>query len=266
MQIEILALVPPMAALFLFALTLGGESPWLVDVSLEAAKALALIGLWVAMLAHDKGDYLRRAWFLLGLGFALFIARDLMVFVARSDARRPEWNVPLSACVVFGNLAHVMAAWMLTRVWRMTALALPGWRGARFFALAVAVLTATTIAGPGAVSQVRLLLQGDWRALAGVASAIGDLAMLSLIAPLALTAAALRAGRFGWPFTFLATSCVCWLLYDTTTVLPLSTSGFGSPAVTTVGELFRVLGCAYMFSAGMAQRVVLKGIRGSAEG
>jgi hypothetical protein len=79
---------------------------------------------------------------------------------------------------------------------------------------------------------------------------------LCLIAPLLLTALALRGGLIGWPWALLTTSYVAWLLYDA--VLVYGPSLGADPAtVRLASEVCRALGCTYGFSAGLAQRAVV---------
>src|SRR4029077_7781609 len=44
---------------------------------IEMVKILALLGSWGAAFAFEKGEYLRRAWLLIGASFACFLLRDL---------------------------------------------------------------------------------------------------------------------------------------------------------------------------------------------
>jgi hypothetical protein len=95
---------------------------------------------------------------------------------------------------------------------------------------------------------------------AGVFSALGDMVSLWLIAPLLLTALALRGGLFGWPFALLTASYVAWLGYDALGVVGAEL-GLGPAGARTASELFRALGCLYGLSAGLAQRAVVRELR-----
>jgi hypothetical protein len=89
---------------------------------------------------------------------------------------------------------------------------------------------------------------------------MGDAISLFLIAPLLFTALALRGGLFGWPYSLLTTSYVAWLLYDASLAVGPAI-GLGAAGARVVSELFRALGCLFGFSAGVAQRFVVQGLR-----
>src|SRR5262249_59047068 len=93
-------------------------------------------------------------------------------------------------------------------------------------------------AGPAVLRSAGPLLQGDLSRAAGVFSALGDMVSLWLIAPLLLTALALRGGLFGWPFALLTTSYVAWLGYDAIGVLGADL-GLSAHGTRLLSELFR---------------------------
>lgn len=228
---------------------------------IEAAKVLTLVGSWAAALAFARGDYLRRAWFFVGGCMALLLARDAMTLTPlfRGVDRR-SLDVAAGVLVALANVSQVIGTWMLARTWKVAQLALPGTRTAQWLTVGVVGLLAAVFAGPSVIRSGGLLLGGDLTRAAGVFSALGDMISLWLIAPLLLTALALRGGVFGWPFAFLAASYVAWLGYDAVGVLGPDL-GLGAPATRTASELFRGLGCLFGFSAGLAQRQVVRGLR-----
>ncbi len=229
----------------------------------EIAKALTLIGSWAAAQAFERGAYQRRAWFLIGGCMALLLTRDLTLlpFFRRFDAR----TVALAAgvLVALANLSQVVGTWMLARTWKVAQLALPGSATAQWLTVAVVGLLAAACAGPSVLRSGSALLQGDLSRAAVVFSALGDMVSLWLIAPLLLTALALRGGLFGWPFALLTASYVAWLGYDALGVIGADL-GLSAHASRTGAELFRALGCLSGFSAGLAQRVVVRRVRGLA--
>jgi len=231
----------------------------------EIAKALTLCGSWAAALAFERGAYQRRAWFLIGGCMALLLTRDLTLlpFFRRFDAR----NLALVAgvLVALANLSQVVGTWMLARTWKVAQLALPGSASAQWLTVALVGLLAAAFAGPSVLRSGGPLLQGDLSRAAVVFSALGDMVSLWLIAPLLLTALALRGGLFGWPFALLTASYVAWLGYDALGVIGADL-GLSAHASRTGSELFRALGCLFGFSAGLAQRTVVGRVRGLAAG
>jgi hypothetical protein len=228
---------------------------------IEAAKTLTLAGSWAAALAFARGDYQRRAWFFVGGCMALLLARDLMTLTPFFQGLgRPRLDVAAGVLVALANVSQVVGTWMLARTWKVAQLALPGTRTAQWLTVGVVGLLAAAFAGPSVLRSGGPLLQGDLSRAAGVFSALGDMISLWLIAPLLLTALALRGGLFGWPFAFLAASYIAWLGYDAVGVLGPDL-GLGPRGTRTFSELFRALGCLFGLSAGLAQREVVRSLR-----
>jgi hypothetical protein len=228
---------------------------------MELAKALALGGAVAAALAFERGDYLRRAWLLIAGCMALLLLRDATLLPLGFDGMGERRLAGLRGLlVVLANLSQIAGTWMLARAWRRATLALPVSRLSQVVLAAVVVAAALGVTGPGMVQNARLIGRGDVAALTGFASAVGDAVSLFLIAPLLLTALALRGGLFGWPYSLLTTSYVSWLLYDATIAVG-ATVGLEAAGARTVSELFRALGCLFGFSAGLAQRFVVQQLR-----
>jgi hypothetical protein len=266
-RFHLLAALPLLwGALFLAldSVFFGGASYTVfLRTEVEIAKTLTLFGSWAAALAFERRAYQRRAWFLIGACMALLLTRDLTLlpFFRRFDAR--TLAVVAGILVALANLSQVVGTWMLARTWKVAQLALPGSARAQWLTVLLVGLLAAAFAGPGVIRNGGPLLQGDFTRAAGVFSALGDMISLWLIAPLLLTALALRGGLFGWPFALLTASYVAWLGYDALGVLGPDL-GLSAPATRTASELFRALGCLFGFSAGLAQRWVVGRVRGLA--
>jgi hypothetical protein len=228
---------------------------------LELAKAMALAGSLAAALAFERREYLRRAWLLIGGCMALLLLRDATLLPLGLEAMgQQRLSVLRGLLVVVANLSQIAGTWMLARAWKRAALALPVSRGAQWLLVAVVVAAAVAVTGPAVLQNVRHVEGGDLTAVAGVASAAGDAISLFLIAPLLLTALALRGGLFGWPFSLLTASYMSWLLYDALLVLGPGLA-LEAAGVRSASELFRALGCLFGFSAGLAQRFVVEQLR-----
>jgi hypothetical protein len=238
----------------------GGYNTF-VRTEVEAAKALTLIGSWAAALAFEKGAYQRKAWFFIGACMALLLCRDLVTLTPLLRGLGPRAVTVLAGILVLAaNVSQVIGTWMLARTWKVAQLELPGSRTAQLATVAVVGLLAAAFAGPSVVISGRAVLAGDLTRASGVASGLGDMISLWLIAPLLLTALALRGGLFGWPFSLLTASYAAWLGYDALAILGPHL-GLGPHASRTGAELFRALGCLFGFSAGMAQRTVVHSLR-----
>jgi hypothetical protein len=235
--------------------------PVFVRSEVELAKALALAGALAAALALEPGDYLRRAWIYIAGCMGLLLLRDVTLAPSVGAALGPKGlDLVRSVLVVGANLSQVIGTWMLAKAGQRAGLGVPVSRGAQWGVLVVTVVLAAAFAGPGVVVSAQRVLAGDLGALTGSASALGDMVSLCLIAPLLLTALALRGGLIGWTWTLLSASYVAWLLYDALLVLG-PTLGLGAVGARTASELFRALGCTFGFTAGLAQRAVVQQLR-----
>lgn len=232
-----------------------------VRTQTELAKGLALAGALAAALAFQKGEYLRTAWLLIAGCMALLLLRDATLLPIGLDSLGPQRLAALRGLlVVAANVSQVAGTWMLARAWKRAALALPVSPLGQSLLVGVILLAVLAVTGPGLLRDVGRIGIGDVQALTGAASAVGDALSLVLIAPLLLTALALRGGLFGWPYSLLTASYVAWLLYDAAAATG-PTLGLDPANVRTVSELFRALGCLFGFSAGLAQRLIVRQVQ-----
>jgi hypothetical protein len=147
---------------------------------------------------------------------------------------------------------------LLARAWSIAGLELPGSKAARILVMLVAAGLAVGISGSDLLVDSRALLGGDLGSMHSVGSDLGDIFGLALIAPVLLTAIAMRGGVLTWPWALLTASLIFWLLYDAVSVIEHSLPGH-EVAARVVRETFRALACAAEFAAGLAQRRVLTG-------
>jgi hypothetical protein len=229
-----LALVPP-------ALT-----PSILTGTVEAAKVLAIVGCVLAALAFEAGDYLRRAWLLLGVCTVLLLGRDGVALAGGSAALQ-------GAFALAGNGCSVAGTWMLARAWAVSGLDEGETPAGRVFILAGAAGLAVLVTGAPLVGDVAALTRGDVFAFVPLASDVADAIVLVLLAPLLQTTLALRGGVLRWPWAMLTCNNLLWLVFD-------AVYGFGGVWHIDPGhrhvvtEALRALATAYTFSAGLAQR------------
>ena len=250
------------ALLVLVKLTAGTPSyGWSMHVEIEILKALALVGCWVAAFAFDRGDYLRRAWFLSGLCYALLLVRDVALGAWTPWAPGPRiagvpTEVVESVLVFVANVCAVWGTLLLARAWQVAGLGEADSVGRRRALLGLALVVALVVVGSNVHTDVMALLGGNLNALVILASDVGDVVSLALIAPVLLTALAMRGGLLLWPWALITASMVGWLFYDASTSVGHMVRGSESLLVT--GEVFRSFACSFGFVAGLAQRLVLQ--------
>ncbi|HEU4408530.1 MAG TPA: hypothetical protein VFS43_24925 [Polyangiaceae bacterium] len=234
-----------------------------VRAEAEAVKAIELAGCALAMRAFSRGDYLRRAWGMLAGCSALLLARDAVALwsAQRSGAGALLADAPYealrTALTLFANLLSVAGTFMLARAWRVAGLELRGTPLTRAVVMALWVAISAAVVGPAVLGDARRAFGGDWSALRWLATDVGDLLALCLMAPVLFTALTLRGGLLRWPWGFLATGLFFWLLYDAARLMG-PWLGLSAGQTLALEESFRAAGCLYGFAAGAAQALALR--------
>lgn len=261
MRYRWLAVFPILYALvFVAVAVLLGDSQTqstFVRWQLILLRVLALIGCIAAVRAFQAGDHLRRAWLALAVTTALVLVRDLLRLLVAAPSGSAGFEILISALGVTSNLFLLAGVWLLARSWRKASMELPGGRGGVVAAVLVAAALAFAVAGPGAWHHFQSVMEGDGSAVVLLASAVVDILSLCLLAPLFLTALALRGGLFAWPWALVTASIFCWLLYDASyTLAPvLQLEGF------PLNDVFRGMALNYLAVAGLAQRFAVSSVR-----
>ena len=207
-----------------------------------AWKLAASLGCFLAAAAFGRGDYLRYAWGAFGLSYAALEVRDVLLVLDVLGTDFFSLNLSQIVC----NTAGVVGFILFARAFRAGGLELPGGLALKAAVYVGAVALAVALSAVALVDHVGRLGQGT-DAVGAIASDLGDLAGFALIAPIFLTALALRGGALAWPWFILVAAQVTWIIYDViayTAPLPLK-------------EVTRCLACLLTGVAGLAQRRVL---------
>ena len=235
-----------------YALTFasGLEPLRLIHLSSLVSNGLAAVGAVIGIIVLDPGDYLRRAWIANAVAYGLFFVAALL--------RQPalaEWIVWWRVgMVIAGNVGAVVAVLLFARVYRETGLPQPRapwiWVATTVFAFASA--------GIPVYENLRALVAGTGSPLSvmGIASSIGDAIVLVLVAPLVITAFALRGGKLAQLFWYVGASAAAWLLVDAqdTVVFWLHPDDHTHTMLLVAVEPFRQAACALLFAAALTQR------------
>ncbi|HEX3345430.1 MAG TPA: hypothetical protein VHS09_12690, partial [Polyangiaceae bacterium] len=237
------------------ALVPAGARDAVVQGEVDLSKVLACAGMAAAALAFDRGDYLRRGWGVWAACYACLLGRDAML-LAGGHVSPAVYDWTRGLLVTAGNLFVVVGAWTLARAWTVAGLEHPGSRSARRAVVAAAVVVAVVFAGPTLYVDVRDIVFGPRADFDSIASDLGDILSLPLVAPVALTALAVREGTLRWTWMLLTSSLVAWLLYDAIYTLPdyLSVAPHG---FRLVSEQLHLLAAAFAGAAGLAQRLAV---------
>jgi hypothetical protein len=255
MTFRSLAVAPFVLTALTAVILLFTPAPLREEVSLgevDVSKLLALGGMAAAALAFERGDYLRRGWGTWTATYVFLLGRDALL-LGQAHVPPMWFDLARSLLVTAANACVIVAAWTLARAWGVAGLEHPGSTTGKRALAAAAIAAAVLLAGPTLVVDVRALSSGTFATFGSVSSDLGDIVSLSLIAPLALTALAVRGGTLRWPWTLLTASLVAWLLYDALYTVPdyLHAAAGGTRLVS---EQFHVLAGACAGAAGLAQR------------
>ncbi len=224
-------------------------------IELEAARLAFIAGCLTCALTFQSGDYLRRAWICLAISMAIYLSRDVTLYILSFGFGTTMSDLINSFMVIAGNTLFVIGMYLLARAWKVAELKLPGSKQSQRTTYAIVAALAITIAGPTAWTNLIGLIRGDTIMLVDLASALGDIISLCLITPLLLTALALRGGHLSRPWFLLAASMLGWLLYDAATLAPMI--GVEREIAKIFTETFRALACLFGCSAGLAHRQVV---------
>ena len=260
MKYRLLAAFPfVFVAAFLAAVSIftePGARAVLLNIVIETVKLLGLAGCITAALAFERGDYLRRAWTLNGACLFLLLVRDLSF--APSIAHHPlflgpKLDIIQSALILVANVSAIAGTWILARAWQVAGIELPGSPQKRRIVIAGAVVIALAITGASVVIDLRGVLSREVLSLVGLISDLGDIFALCLIAPVLLTALAMRGGLLRWPWGLLTASLLSWLLFDAAATLGHFVT-IRADHLEVIVEVFRAFACCFVAVAGVAQR------------
>jgi hypothetical protein len=258
----LLVAVPVTAAIAIAvgALALAGSEglPGFYRAELALVELIGVIGSFAAAGRFERADYLRRAWTALGLCSLLLLFGHLTL-TSGPFSDRPWAPLANGILTVVANLGPIVGTWMLAHAWRVAGIDLPGSVTSRFALRGLFLALALAAAGVPAVIELRGLLDGNIGHLENLASCIGDIVTFAMIAPMLLTAIALRGGLLAWPFALLTASLMSWLLSDALfSLAPLL--GASDAHVKVVLELLRALAFTLGGAAGFAQRLVANAV------
>ena len=229
-------------------------------VEIMTVKVLASIGCFVAASRYRRREYMGIAWQVIGVDYLLLFTKDILfgkvVHLPGIDPDTAE-SVRVGF-VIAANIGGSIGCIMLARVWHVAGIALPGSRRLQYVAMVAGVAFAVAIVGWGTWNDLHNVRNtGSKEAMVAVASNLGDIVSFSAIAPILLTAIAMRGGALAWPWALVTLSNIGWLLYDMSWSFERQFA-LSEHTLRLVAEFFRAQGCAMALSAGLAQRWAIR--------
>ena len=230
-----------------------GARPAAAHAIAEVVKLLALVGLAAGALSFDRGDYMRRGWGLCATCYGILLVRDAWLLLAPPPVSLAV-ETARALLILAANASIVTGIWTLARAWQVAGLEPPVSAGASRGILALALSASLVFAGPSLFVDARGALSGEYTRYWTVASDIGDLLALPLLAPVWFTAFAVRDGTLRWPWGLLTASLGAWLVYDAVLTLPELLHISDRSGFRLVAEGFRYFAATSACAAGFAQR------------
>jgi hypothetical protein len=184
----------------------------------------AVVGAAIGARSFGRGDRLRWAWVLMasyaaiGVGKVLLWASPRHIGPAMGLLPQSQTALTNGVATILLNGFSVTGLALFARVWHGTGLT-PPWRGR--ITLAAFVL-AMAMGGLPVWRDIQMIASGQTLRVGGLASSLGDIAAITLMGPVLVTAIAMRGGALVWPWTILTLSSIAWLMFDAVQLLPLS--------------------------------------------
>jgi hypothetical protein len=184
----------------------------------------AVVGSLIGAFSFGRGDRLRWAWLLMasyaviGVGKVLLWGSPRHVGPAMGLLPNTQTAFASGAATILLNVFAVAGLALFARVWHGTGLT-PPWRGR---ATLVAFAIAVAMGGVPVWRDIHMIAAGQTIRVGGLASSLGDIASITLMGPVLVTAIAMRGGLLVWPWTLLTVSSIAWLLFDAVQLVPAS--------------------------------------------
>jgi len=182
----------------------------------------AVAGAAIGASSFGRGDRLRWAWLLVAsyavIGLGKVILWGPPRHVGPALGLWPHSLTPLTGAIstIGLNVCSVAGLTLFARVWHGTGLT-PPWRGRITLA---AFALGVVVGGLPVLRDIQMIAGGQTIRIAGLASSLGDIAAITLVGPILVTAIAMRGGLLVWPWTILTASSIAWLMFDAVQLLP----------------------------------------------
>lgn len=238
----------------------GAYSGWALAVYLWAAT-----GTLLAAATFAPGEAMRPGWLLLSASYLVLLPARLITGAAMGglgEATAARAPALVSALSVLSGALGLVGFLALARAWNAAGLDLTT-RASRVALRLAALAVALALAGADLVERFPAAAAGDPVAVTDVLTDLLDGALFVVAAPVLRAALALGGGLVAWPWGLLTLSLLAWLGFDAAVVWGDALS-LAPRTGRVVEESMRTLGACAAFSAGMAQRWLMRSAPGDA--
>lgn len=199
---------------------------------------------WRAALSFGRGDYLRKAW--------LVNAANYFILGVTGPAGNVQGGFVWVSIALLVNVLGVSTNVLFGRAYRVAGVELGGSRARKLAIVATAAALALVMAGYPIIAALIRVSHGQ-TGFVELFSSVGDVLALVFIAPVLMTALALRGGLLVWPWALLAGSGVAWLLFDAVSLLSL-VPGISPDLIRIWPELWQLVAGFMAIAAALTQR------------
>lgn len=206
-------------------------------VAVASALAASRFGWW--------SEYVGRAWTLFFAGYATLAISEIF--------RRwlPEQQLVGETLVVAANLELIGAYILMARSLSAAGLGMFESRTRKVLVTIAALALALALCYDPIISAAQSLQSGQAN-FSRLVSPVADVIMFALLAPLLLTAFALRGGQVFWIFAFLTTGTIGWMVNQGSAMVVGLFDG-GAGAVRSGRMLGFAMACMFIAAAGFTQ-------------
>lgn len=241
-----------MAVLFLLDLLLAGtlapdvRTAYGIVVRL-ALYALAAIAAGIAAARFGWWrEHIGRAWTCFSLEFLFLLINYILRRAAGGAA------LALNVTLIAANIAQIAAYWLMARVLSAAGVGYLVSRTKKVLLIAAALVVAILLCHASLVAQWSLLRSGNVQP-GPLVSVLADVVTFLLVAPLAMSALALRGGRLSWIFGFLTISVLGWMINTGATSIA-SAAGGGADALRALRTAGVAIASLFNAAAAASQR------------
>lgn len=173
--------------------------------------ATILAGLAAAQFGW-LSQHLGRAWTLFSLEFLLLLVN----YIVRRTA--PDADLALDLSVIGANGVQVAAYWLMARSLNAAGIGYLTSQSKRILLTLLALAVAVLLCYSSLLAEWQSIRAGDVR-IGSIVSVVSDVITFTLIAPLAMSAFALRGGQLFWIFGYLTLAVFGWMLNQSASAL-----------------------------------------------
>lgn len=219
------------------------------------AFGVVMLGCTSVMLTFKMREYLFWSWFGMFLCMATLMTSNIIWDIM---GRIPSASILAS----IGFILWAFSVFLMAKAWSIAGLKLPGSKWTVLSLSLIFLLVSLGLVGYELIYRIRLIFSEPTNlvTIERCIRIVSEIAALTWIAPIFLTALSMHTGKLIWPWGFLTVGIFMRLLM-------ISMISFGrlinlDPMISTIwSDYFCTLGLLYLFSAGLAQSFIQRDIK-----